>query len=80
LRGFLAEVGREVSKTKNTHFSSKYKSQVGRRGKRRAIIASGHKIPIAVYSIIKDKIEFRELGEEYLNNFGRDKLIAYYKK
>ena len=27
-----------------------------------------------------EKVEFKELGEEYLNNFRRDKLIAYYKK
>jgi hypothetical protein len=80
LRGFLAEVAWATSKTKNTYFSSKYKSLVGRRGKRRAIITLGHKILIAVYFIIKDKAEFRKLGEEYLNNFRRDKLITYYKK
>ncbi len=80
LRGFLAEGGWAASRTKNTYFSAKYKSLVGRRGKKRAIIALGHKILIAAYFIIKDKVEFKELGEEYLNNFRRDKLIAYYKK
>jgi transposase len=80
LRGFLTEGGWAASKTKNTYFSSKYKSLVGRRGKKRAIIALGHKILIASYFIIRDKVEFKELGEEHLNNFRRDKLIAYYKK
>ena len=80
LRGLLTEGGWAAARTKNTYFSSKYKSLVGRRGKKKAIIALGHKILIASYFIIKDKVEYKELGEEYLNNFRRDKLIAYYKK
>lgn len=80
LRSLLVECGWAASRTKNTYLSSKYKSLVGRRGKKRAIIALGHKFLIATYFIIKDKVEFNELGEEYLNNFRRDKLVAYYKK
>jgi len=80
LRSLLVEGGWAASRTKNTYFSSKYKSLVGRRGKRRAVIALGHKILIASYFIIRDKVEFKELGEDHLNNFRRDKLIAYYKK
>ncbi|MGC9344919.1 MAG: IS110 family transposase [Bacteroidales bacterium] len=80
LRSALTEAGWAAAKTKNTYFSSKYKSLVGRRGKKKAIVALGHKILIASYFIIKDKVEYKELGEEYLNNFRKDKLIAYYKK
>jgi transposase len=80
LRSLLVECGWAASRTKNTYFSAKYKSLVGRRGKSRAVIALGHKILVASYFIIKDKVEFKELGEDHLNNFRRDKLIAYYKK
>jgi len=80
LRGHLTEGGWAAAKTKNTYFSSKYKSLVGRRGKKKAIIALGHKILIAAYFIIKDKVEYKELGEDYLDNFRKDKLIAYYRK
>jgi len=79
LRSALTEAGWAAAKTKNTYFSSKYKSLVGRRGKKKAIVALGHKILIAAYFIIKDKVEYKELGEDYLNNFRKDKLIAYYK-
>ena len=57
-----------------------YKNLAGRRGKKKAIIALGHKILIATYFIIKDKVAFNELGEDHLNNFRRDRLIAYYKQ
>jgi len=80
LRSTLVELGWAASRTKNTYFESKFKSMVGRRGKKKTIIALGHKILIAAYHIIKDKIEFKELGSDHLNNFRRDKLVAYYKK
>jgi len=80
LRTYLTEAGWAASRTKGTYFNSKYKSLVGRRGKKKTIIALGHKILIAAYFIIKDKVEYKELGEDHLNNFRRDKLIAYYKK
>ncbi len=80
LRSTLVELGWAASRTKGTYFGAKYKSMVGRRGKKKTIIALGHKILIAAYHIIKDKVPFAELGEDHLNNFRRDKLVAYYKK
>lgn len=80
LRSHLTEAGWAASRTKGTYFSSKYKSMVGRRGTKKTVIALGHKILIASYFIIRDKVEFKELGEDHLNNFRRDKLIAYYRQ
>jgi hypothetical protein len=47
---------------------SKYESLVGRRGKKRALIALGHKILCAAYFIIKNKEPYLELGAEYLES------------
>ena len=69
-----------ATRTKHTYLSNKYKSLVGRRGKKKALIAVGHKILIAAYFIIKNKVAFNELGEDYLSNFRKDKLIAFYKR
>ncbi len=80
LRSLFVECGWAASRTKNTYLSAKYKSLVGRRGKKKAIIAVGHKILIATYFIIRDKIEFKELGPDHLNNFKKDRLIAYYRQ
>lgn len=80
LRALLVELAWAASRSKNTYLSSKYKSLAGRRGKKRAAIAVGHKILIAAYYIIKDKTEFNELGAQYLDNRRKDKLINYYKK
>lgn len=80
LRAFLVQMAWGAVRTKNTYLSSKYKSLVGRRGKKRAVIAVGHKILIAAYFIIKNKVGYNELGEDYLSNFRKDKLVEYYKK
>ncbi len=42
-----------ATRTKGTYLRSKYDSLVGRRGKKKALIAVGHKILIAAYFILK---------------------------
>ena len=76
----LVQLAWAASRTKGTYLKSKYHSLVGRRGKQKAIIAVGHKILIAAYFIIKDKVAFTELGENHLTNYRKDKLIAYHLK
>jgi len=76
----LNELGWAASRTKHTYLGNKFKSLVGRRGSKKAVIAVGHKILIAAYFIIRDKVAFNELGEDYLSKFKKDKLIAYYKQ
>lgn len=85
IRALVVEMAWAASRSKGTYFQAKYKSLVGRRGKKKAIIAVGHKILIAAYFILRDHTEFKELGPEHLDNraadrFKKDKLIAYYKK
>ena len=62
------EAGWGASRTKNTYLRSKYESLVGRRGRKRALIAVGHKILCAAYFIIKNKESYLELGAEYLES------------
>lgn len=80
IRALLVQLAWSASRTKRTYLSNKYKSLVGRMGKKKAIIAVGHKILIASYFIIKNKVAYNELGEDYLSNFRKDKQIEYYKK
>lgn len=59
---------------------SKYDSLVPRRGKKRALIAVGHKILIAAYHILKDKVEYKELGADYLESRRKQKSADRYVK
>jgi transposase len=64
-----------ATRTKNTYLRSKYESLVGRRGKKRALIAVGRKILIAAYFILKDKRSYEELGAMYLQQQNKTRKI-----
>lgn len=68
MKTVLVEAGWGASRTKGTYLRSKYESLVGRRGKKRALVAIGHKILCAAYFIIKNKEPYLELGSEYLES------------
>lgn len=76
----LVQCAWAATRTKGTYLRSKYDNLVGRRGKKRALIAVGHKILIAAYFILKDKVAYKELGAEFLQNKKKDKQIQYYLK
>ncbi len=64
-----------ATKTKDTYLRGKYNSLVGRRGKKRALVAVAHKILIMAYHILKDKVEYKELGIDYLDKRKKEKII-----
>ena len=76
----LTQCAWAASKTKNTYLSAKYYSLVGRRGKKRALIAVGHKILIMVYYILKTGMPYKELGKDYLNRRREDKIVKGHMK
>lgn len=80
LRAMLVQFAWAATRTKNTYLRSKYESLVGRRGKKRALIAVGHKILVATYFILKDKVKYKELGGEFLQDKKKDKQISRYMK
>ncbi|WP_185968874.1 transposase [Carboxylicivirga sp. M1479] len=75
LKVLLVQCAWAATRTKNTYLRSKYDSLVGRRGKKRALVAIGHKILIAAYYILQDKVAYRELGAEYLQEIKKEKQI-----
>ena len=74
----MVEAGWAAARTKNTYLRSKYESLVGRRGKKRALIALGHKILCAAYFIIKNKECYAELGADYLQSRRNKNQIQSY--
>lgn len=80
LKVLLVQCAWAATRTKNTYLRSKYDSLVGRRGKKRALVAIGHKILIAAYFILKDKVKYKELGPEYLQGLTKEKQINRHLK
>ena len=80
LKTMLTEFAWVASKTKDTYLRSKYHSLVGRRGKKKALVALGHKILIMCYHILKYRCAYKELGVDYLDRRRRDKIASSYIK
>lgn len=80
MKVLLVQCAWAATRTKGTYLRSKYESLAGRRGKKRALIAIGHKILVATYFILKDKVAYKELGAEYLQELKKEKQIIKHLK
>jgi transposase len=56
----LVECGWGATRKKDGYLKRKYESLVVRRGKKKALVAVGHKIIIAAYHVIKNKEAYKE--------------------
>jgi len=74
LKTILTEFAWIASKMKGTYLWAKYQSLVGRRGKKKTLVAVGHKILIMCYHILKYKVPYKELGVNYLDERKRERI------
>jgi transposase len=78
LKVLLVQCAWAATRTKNTYLRKKYEILSIRRGKKRALIAIGHKILIAAYFILKNKEEYKDLGENFLDEKRKAKQIEHH--
>jgi transposase len=65
LRGALVESARAASRTKNTYANAQYHRLVVRRGCKKAAVAVGHSLLVAIYHMLKDGGNYQDLGHQY---------------
>ena len=61
LRTVLVQVAWSASHTKETVFNATYRKWAKRMGKKKALVALGHKILVVIYKLLKNKTDYREL-------------------
>lgn len=64
LRRALVTAAHAAARSKNTYLSARF-ARLARGGKKRAAVAVGHTILIAAYHILKEEVEYRDLGGDY---------------
>jgi transposase len=62
LKATLTEAAWAASMTKDTAFSAVYRNIAGRRGKKRALVAVGHRTLIEVYRVLKTGERYQDAG------------------
>ena len=80
LKATLTELAWGAIHTKKSYYRAKYESLVGRRGKKRALIAVGHKILCASYHVIKNKVCYIDPGYDYLTERKKKNRLERLKK
>jgi len=73
----LVECAWGATRKKDGFLKRKYESLVGRRGKKKALVAVGHKIIVAAYHVIKNKEAYKE-PELHNNPQKKNKQIRNY--
>lgn len=80
LRRTLNQSAWAASHTKNTYLSAQYRRLASRRGKKRAIVAVGHTILKIVYHMLKHKVLYHDLGNNYFDHLNSESLKRHLVK
>jgi transposase len=75
LRRTLTEAARAAAQTKNTYLGAAYRRIKARRGGKRAAIAIGRKILEIAYIVLRDGVEYRDLGANYYDERKKDAVV-----
>ena len=80
LKTIMIEVAWAAIKKKGSYFKEKYYRLKARRGAKKAIVAIAHRILLGIYHVIKDGVEFHDLGEDYLSLRNKSQKMSYLRR
>jgi transposase len=76
LQTALYEAARCASRTRGTYLKDKFYRLKARRGYQRAAVAIGHKILIAAYHMLSKGVDYKDLGEAYLDHLDKTRVAG----
>jgi transposase len=68
LKAALGQAAVTASRTKSTYLAARFKRVASRRGKKRALVAVGHTILIAVWAMLSHDLPYHDLGGDYFTD------------
>lgn len=80
LKTIMTEAAWAAVKKKGSYFKDKYYRLKARRGAKKAIVAIAHRILLGIYHVIKDGVEFRDLGEDCLTQRNKSQKLSHLRK
>lgn len=76
LRQALVQAAWAASHEKNSYLAAQYRRLVGRRGKKRALIAVAHSLLVIIYHLLKDPTcRYQDLGSDYFDRLDPERTI-----
>lgn len=80
LRRALTEAAWAASHSKDTYLNAQFRRLAGRRGKKRATLAVGHTLLIIIYHVLKDRVDYHDLGADYFLKLEPERQRRYLVK
>jgi transposase len=80
LRTTLIQAGVAASHKKASALQARYARVKGRRGHKKAVVATGHQILDIAYYVMRDGVTYRELGAEYFQRRDRERTARRHMK
>jgi hypothetical protein len=65
---------------KGAYPGAQYRRLIGTRGKKRAIVAAAHTLLRTAYYVLRDSVDYRDLGIDHYDRLAPDKLTRYLVK
>jgi transposase len=78
LRSTLVEAAWAAARTKDSYLRAQYYRLKSRRGAKRAALAVGHSILVAVYYMLRDGTAYQDLGADFFNQLSADRIAKYH--
>jgi transposase len=75
LRGALIEAGLAATRARTTALQARYYRVKRHRGHKKAVVAVGHQILEIAYYVLRDKVNYQELGADYFERCDRDRTM-----
>jgi transposase len=80
LRSTMVQAAHAASRKKGSYASALYKRLVGRRGKKRAIVAVARSLLVSIYHMLTRQQEYEDLGSDYFQSRRKENKIDYLTK
>jgi transposase len=77
LRRALTESAWAASHVKNSYLPAQYRRLAARRGKKRALLAVGHSLLVIIYHVLKNNVEYQDLGSDYFDRLEPERARRY---
>jgi transposase len=72
LRATLVEAAQAAARTRGTYLNAQFHRIAARRGRKRAAVAVAHTILVGIYHMLKNDVEWRDLGFDYFDRRNKE--------
>jgi transposase len=80
LTAILVQCAQAAGHTKDTYLGAQFRRFAGRKGKNKAAVIVAHSILEAAYFVIRDQVNYQDLGPQHFDQLKKDHIIRSYVK